>query len=407
MNEKEKRDNTAFFVFLGLVYLVIGLAAAIVVLFIGNIMAPEVGAGKSVEIITYYDNLECIAWAVGLVSPAIIFFLFRLRMKRGEKTFLLQDYYLACVDAGITSLSTAVERERALLVAKNSSKFNSLVDIYEESFNKGKIQHETTMKTQQNNQLSAEVEKAKQDAVSARLQLEKYAEYIGRDKRVRMLDDEKHANIEAAKSYRKGGNDAFSIGQQKELSWGLTGGIASGIAGPAAGLAAASHTQAKNVQIRQQNEQNKALVMPLVAKAFDKAFECDKKVETLQKSIEATKLKLVGDVAQEELLEHLQFADIESAFTASKALAFTVKVSLVSKVLIFDTVPALIDGTIKANFSQNGKDIGSALMSFPTYGIGPTIRSVTLKGICLSEEFDTSAPITVKYEPYHLWAMEK
>lgn len=390
-------------IFLSVIY---GVIAGVVTLAVCLIMLPDL-SNPTQQLINEYnaflEKIPFIGFGVGFAVALIVFLYYEFKRKK----CLPIQYYETCVQSDIVSLATAVERERALLIAKNNPEFQQLVSKYEFFFEKGKLQCEGIAKTQENSQLAAEMEKGKQDALSARLQLEKYAEHIGRDKRIRMLDDEKHANIEAAKAYRKGGNDAFSIGQQKELSWGLTGGIASGIAGPAAGLVAASHTQAKNVQIRQQNEKSKSLVMPFVADAFNNAIKCDQKVETIQKSIEATKLKLVGALSPEELLAHLQFSDIESAFTVSKALAFTVKVSLLSDVIIFDTVSAVIDGTIKVNFSQNEKDIGTALMSFPTYGIGLSIKSVILKGICLSEEFDISAPITVKYEPYHLWAMEK
>lgn len=75
-------------------------------------------------------------------------------------------------------------------------------------------------------------------------------------KRIAILSAERADALERAKTLRAGAQAIMSASQQKEHDWAIHGGIASGIAGPAAGLAAAADIQAKNAQIRAQNEAN-------------------------------------------------------------------------------------------------------------------------------------------------------
>lgn len=336
--------------------------------------------------------------AVLALLPIIILFReVKKTDKKAEEERPLK-YYLACKNEGLESLYTQSQKEKAKLIAK-SILGEKGAENYEEIFEEGKKQEAENIKAARNIELQEQ--RAEERDIWRRM--DRFSDCVGRDKRVRMLQQEMNANIETAKIYRKGGQAILSLSQQKEISWGLTGGFASGIAGPAAGIAAASHTQATNAQIRQQNAEYMRLNGPAIANSYNYAHQCEERVKELRAAIEKIKIKLVEDIPESELIEKLYFENEQVTFSETGALTIQVSVKASAGVMIFDSTPACIDGTIQAEFYQNDKVVGKALMVLPKYGIRQ--RECTLQGMCLSG-VNQDIPFNVKYEPYHLWAME-
>ena len=90
----------------------------------------------------------------------------------------------------------------------------------------------------------------------------------------------------------------------------------------------------------------------------------------------------------------------------SETGAFTVKVSvsLPFDPRIYDSVPAIVDGTVSADFYQSDKKVGSALLVLPCNGVDR--QAVEVEGICL-EGVDASKPYRIEFSPYKLWAIER
>lgn len=190
---------------------------------------------------------------------------------------------------------------------------------------------------------------------------------------------------------------------QKEINWATHGGIAAGIAGGAAGAAVAMDAQIRNAQIRAQNEANMRDLAPGASAVCGIADKYKNAAKELQVFIDDAKIKLVADTPKETVLTKLELKT--QNVTISKTGAFTVKASvkLVEELIIFDIIPAVIDGTISADLYQESHKVGSALLVLPPFGVG---ESATIEGICLHGA-KVNVPYEIKFTPHLLWEMEK
>ena len=233
-------------------------------------------------------------------------------------------------------------------------------------------------------------------------ELTKYAELLGREKRIKMLKDSaKEFRAEAAKA-RPTNTALISATQQKEHDWATHGGIASAIAGPAAGVARAVELQAKNAEIRAQNQANMRMVAPAVMAMSGKASDYERYAQEEEAAAKEAETKLVDDtIPADELLSKIVFSD--TTVEISDTGAFTVKVHAKKKedLFVYDDTPATVDGTIAAELEQNGKVVGTALLVLPSHGV----RNSNLTGICLSGA-KKGVDYKVNFKPYHLWMME-
>ena len=233
-------------------------------------------------------------------------------------------------------------------------------------------------------------------------ELTRYASYTGRNKRIRMLSDQRDAALARARSMRDGSMAIVSASQQKEHDWAIHGGIASGIAGGAAGVATALDIQRKNAAIRAQNEANMKALTPLIGASFEAESRARREAESLAQNISEAQIKLVGDDPAEAVLSHLQFTDTK--VTVSETGAFTVSTKVTAKDLkVFDSTSAVADGTVLAKVYQDNGMIGVAQLVLPTYGVGT--YGATLEGICLVGA-ERGKPCTVKFAASNLWVME-
>ena len=118
---------------------------------------------------------------------------------------------------------------------------------------------------------------------------------------------------------------------------------------------------------------------------------------------------LVKEFPAEELMKKLnpQIQTINVLETGSVEMSVKVlQGTTTDKLVIYDTVEAVIDGTFKAVIYHKDTKLGEAYFTFPYNGAN---KNTCLEGIsCISSENTyTSKELKIQFEPYKLWAIEK
>ena len=323
------------------------------------------------------------------------------RMKQIEKS----TFYDECVKNGIKSCKSEKEIQKATLIAqKMGLSFTNITDLFAES--------KQCKKNIEQEKKDAEREKKRKEEIKEENQeyalLTRYADYSGREKRIAMLSDERKKYMEAAETLRSGASALLLASQfkEKEGDWAIMGGAASALAGPAAGMATAVSAQAKtaqeNAQIRVQNQRNRELFAPVAATSFSGATQKEAAAKQLAEEIEATKMKLVADDSQKACFERLRFE--ETKVSVSRTGTCTVKTIIsVDPFMIFDDVPAVIDGTIFAEIYDGDELLGTAQLVLPVYGV-KTVAKVTGMALFCGH---AGGSYRVEFSSRCLWAMEE
>ena len=312
------------------------------------------------------------------------------------------QFYKECIEKGIEDISSPANNQKAELIAKRlgCKGCENLADYFEEG-RKLYTQAEDQGKAAEEQKKLAELRSAEKEKYD---ELTKYASFEGREKRVAILSDTQRQYYKKAAELEKGMRLLTHASQQKEINWATHGGIASGIAGGAAGLAVAIDAQAKNAQIRAQNEANMRALTPGILAVHKSAGEYRQAAKDLQVSIDDAKIKLVADTPKDEVFSKLDIRVNQIAISETGAFTIQVSVKLTDDLTIFDNVQAVADGTLSANLYQEGHNVGNALLVLPTFGVDRT--EAIIEGICLSGA-KQGIPYEVQFTPHLLWEMEK
>lgn len=357
------------------------------------------------------------AWLIAIII-AILFFVLRpivssfwdnkvsTNAKIGEKE-AKKLFYKECKKNKIYTIDTEINKQRAIAIANNLGiKYDNITNYFNAC--KSLIENET--KKQQEEYQKYKIESLKEKENDFLFQTTRFAEFIGRDKRIAMLLDNRakiEEKLNKAIAHQNALYDGYKFTQTKEKDWAIAGGIASGIAGPAAGIATAMDIQAQNAQIREQNAQNRAMydtaTMGAKGKVGEEIVAIHKELEEFDKNFEKEKIKLVSETPKEKVFEKLSFDKTEVSI--SETGAFKIKTFVSGcKFTIFDKLPAVVDGTIIATLYQNNIKVGDALLVLPEKGISTRARKT--EGICICNA-DKNTPYEVKFAPYHLWEIEE
>ena len=305
-------------------------------------------------------------------------------------------FYNECVKNGIKECKSEKEIQKVTLIAqKHKMQYSDVSILFYEA--KASLDKDTA------NKKEAALNAKKDEERSQYNELNKYADLKGRDKRIAILSAERAAALESAKTLRAGAQAIMSASQQKEHDWAIHGGIANGIAGPAAGLAVAADVQAKNAQIRAQNEANAKAFAPIMMTSYSGAADHDRRASALLEEIETTKTKLVSSDDAKTCLSKISFSNTKVDVSETGTCTVTTSAKLASPMIIFDDVDAIIDGTIIAKIYDGKSLVGTASLVLPKYGVkGET----NLKGMCLYCGTKGKS-YTVEYAATNLWAMER
>ncbi len=315
--------------------------------------------------------------------------------------------YKKCREKDI-DINSAAGKARLLLVAKELE-INGSEQELTELYLKGKEIIKACEKEQKQKDLEEKVTALKKEEKELQKASETFKDLHGQEKRLTMvnvmLKDLRKKLTVLEEKRTTAINFPDKLYYQKESDWSILGGIASGIAGPAAGISVAVNTQLKNAAIRAQNEEVRQMATQAVGHIlYDIAGEqisVEKKIQSMTKIAEATKLKLVEEHDKKQLLEKLSPTVISIEKTLSGSYQFQVKTSA-AKFKIFDSVDAVVDGTFKATLKANGKKIGTAYFTLPYNG---SENTCTLYALC-TDVVSSEEDCEVIFEPYNLFAIE-
>lgn len=309
----------------------------------------------------------------------------------------LDKFFVECVLASCNDFSQEKNVEKAKLLAdKYRLKYpNGIKALYES----GLEAHQVISSRIDSVRLEEirNAEKAEYD------RLNKYSHLYGKDKRNAMLTDRMNELRESAKTLDKGAELLMRSGQQQEINWATWGGIANGLAGPAAGLATAADMQARNAQIRAENELRRKNAMPAYMLVTNSASQNRSRADEIEEELQLLKEKLIVDTPADDVMKMLSVSNATADVSETGACIITATVSAKSDLFIFDDVPAVADGSIIAHIIEDGNEIGTASMVFPVNGV---TSSTGIAGIMLSGAHKEKKQ-TVTFNAGKLWLMEK
>lgn len=309
----------------------------------------------------------------------------------------LDRFFIECV----LSESTDFTKEKSVAKAKLlADKYNISYDNgIEEVYNRGLKEHEQIIEKMNADKL-AEM-RVEEEVEYTRLN--RYSDLYGKNKTIAMLTDRMNELRQKADQLDRGAELLVRSTQQKERDWATWGGVASGIAGAGAGLATALDVQARNAQIRAQNEANMRAAMPAYMSVTGNASKNRANANAIQKQIDLVKEKLIADVPAQDVMQYLEVVNetIDVSETGSFKITATVKVK--NPLFIFGDVNAIADGTLMAHVYDGDKIIGTAKMVLPVDGVSDKVGivGVGLNGAEIGKDY------SVKFTAHKLWLMEK
>ena len=363
-----------------------------------------IGFGENPVNNAYRSNAGMIVLGIILSAVSIVMMIIQLvnagKSNRIRVTQLAEEkkiaFYNECVKNGIQECKSEKEIQKVVLIAqKHKMKYSDVSDLFYES--KASVDKDVEKKKE------IEFEAKKEEERSQITELNKFASFTGRDKRIAILSSEMAEALEKARVLRVGAQAVMSASQQKEHNWAAHAGIASGIAGPAAGLAVAADVQAENAKIREQNEANAKAVAPIMMTSYSGALDYTNLAVELQKEIETTKTKLVSNDNAQTCLSHIKFFNTKVEVSETGTCTVTTSAKLMSPMIIFDDVDAVIDGTVIAKIYDGKSLVGTAMLVLPKYGVSGETK---LMGMCLFCG-NRNKDYTVEYAAINLWAMER
>lgn len=342
---------------------------------------------------------------IGIVFGVICGFAFK---KQPIKAIDIEDiafeietgFYQKCIDAGYTDIEKASHIEKIYMLAQKEGFTDSKDDIIA-LFKRA----EKMLKKDVYNKLA-------DSEIAVENYNTKFINYIGKSKSIAMINDMiseqekiiKECNAELLK-IRAQANKLYNASKQHEPNWATHGGIANGIAGGAAGVAIAANTANRAASARAYNDavatnfaaQSLIQEQPYIRKISD----AKKKIQQLKSDLEKYEFLLVENQPEDILLNklNLRYAFLKKSETG--AVSLTVYTMLSPKFTIFENTPAVVDGSIKIIFMNNERMVGTTYFSIP---LGGSYDAHEIKVVCCNVNDEIT---DIKFEPYHLWAVEK
>ena len=226
------------------------------------------------------------------------------------------------------------------------------------------------------------------------------------DKEIQKLKDGEEAMKQLAMIY--------TSAQKKESDWAILGGAANGIAGPVASAAVIWDTMKKNGEIAKYNEGMRKASMDVLSGTFSVAgnrIKAEEERENIKIRREEAKSKIT--LSKPDSNEIWNNIHISPKYSVKRYDSGVLHVSISLGFLrsfalnVPQGVHMVVDGTILANVTMDGIDIGTVVFPLPLYGIPCAADAkVTLDGMCgWSTEF--SGKYSLRFaNTQNLWIME-
>ena len=305
----------------------------------------------------------------------------------------LHNFYKDChkVDLSLNSKSTKADKIKATMLAEQKGYSNINENNVVEKFQAGKAASKYLEEYQKNEEL---YKIAKENEI--------FLKFHGREKEVNIATK----NLSESKrlyDYLLSGKAISSL-TQKEIDWALAGGIASGLAGGAAGVATALNIQEKNAEIRAQNKQ---ITSNYAKFAFEATNKLKEQIDHWEEKLEKAKIKLVDDHEPEKLFEKIDISDSKVFVFYDGSFVVSAE-ALIHDVIIYNTVNAMVDGSLTAIVYQEDVQVGEATIVLPEKSNTwwANRRQVTLIGASTKSCADPYKPSRVEFKHRDLWAIE-
>lgn len=339
--------------------------------------------------------------------------------KKENPQWEAEEFYELCKEQGITEASSASEIARVLLFAKNNEIAGSREEILER-FKIGKAIVDKKDRIQQAQaaaaQKAARVAELRGKEGVIHRENSRYLSCYGQEKQRQMCLAEANYWRQKEREYEKkyddamkGAADLYHGSAEREGSWALRGGLASGLAGGAAGLATALDTQRENAEIRERNKELRNNINSAVS--FATYNDIERKVSARQEAeqweirAEEAKNKLVENLQSEKLMKILnpQVKNMSISESGAVLLDVTYNRTSDSTLMIYENVPAAVDGFLYAVLWVNNQRAGEAIIALPWDG---SDSFFTLHGVCTNPTIK-STKYDVTFEPHKMWAIER
>ncbi len=352
--------------------------------------------------------------------------------KEGKWDFPTEKFHLICSEKKANDLSSEYGFNKARAIAEQLIKeacpeadiacFQSYLtkEKLQEFLEAGKSQAEQTAKKKLEE--SKQVRKANADSYEATFMRRSSAVsgLTGCQKRVQMLTD-LISDYDKEIQKLKDGEEAmkqlamiYTSAQKKESDWAILGGVANGIAGPVASAAVIWDTMKKNGEIAKYNEGMRKASMDVLSGTFSVAgnrIKAEEERENVKIRREEAKGKItLSNPDSNEIWNNIHIGQNYSVkrydsgvLHVSISLGFLKSFALE----VPQGVHMVVDGTIRANVTMDGIDIGTVVFPLPLYGIPcEADAKVTLDGMCgWSTEF--SGKYSLRFaNTQNLWIME-
>lgn len=336
-----------------------------------------------------------------------------------EKTRLgdakaIERFYQECSRNGIKGAATDADKARIVLYAQSKKIQGTEEELIAAYLGGKKIADYPKIK---------ELDQEENTEV---LEQTAYINYRGRDKMVHYLEDQidyytreidfyEKAYKASIETDRKAAERMYYALKKSETDWAVAGGIATGIAGPAAGLVTAVGVQQNNNAIRANNAALLNAISDITSKSSSQIYDYltfDRKwKERHEAELEAVQLCLVQDIDVNTLFKQLNVVVHETKITETGAAKIKIEIIQPEGLKIYDDVPALIDGFLKATLfnSKDHSEIGSFVFGFDYWDVRSQ-KGWTGGGGYISYKIYKEKPIpndyTVEISPVDLWAIE-
>lgn len=325
----------------------------------------------------------------------------------------LLNFHQMCTKAGITAIRTEKDLQNATQIASTMQLGDIDVKAFFLEASTLILQEKHAEENQKREEQEIEIRKLRSAEEKKCAELEKYANYSGREKRLAMLRDQYE---KAKKNAGKASQDYSTltttplVSRPRDTDWAIHGGIANGLAGPGAGLATAMNIQRQNAENRARADAiNSAYVSSLVQSGIlEKVSNAEKQykreAEKLQAQIQEAETALVAEDNADVCFKRLKFNEPLITVSATGTCRVDVNVSLKEEFYIFNGVKATVDGTILAELYDGIYCVGSAKLVLPVWGTRKDAIAY-LGGMALfCGQPDKKYTVHLKAE--NLWAME-
>lgn len=352
--------------------------------------------------------------------------------KNGTWAFPAEKFYQQCTEQKVVNTSDEYGFKKTKLIAEqlireacpevDMSCFQSYLtkEKLQAFLETGKSQAEQTAKKKLEE--SKRVREADADSYEAvfmhRSSL--VAGLTGCQKRVQMLTnlicdyDEEIQKLKDGEEAMKQLAMIYTGAQKKESDWAILGGAANGIAGPAASAAVIWDTMKKNGEIAKYNEGMRKASMDVLSGTISVAgnrIKAEEEQENIKIRREEAKSKIT--LSKPDSNEIWNNIHINPNYSVERYDSGVLHISISLGFLrsfalnVPQGVHMVVDGTIRANVTMDGMDIGTVVFPLPLYGIPcEADAKVTLDGMCgWSTEFCGKYSLHFA-NTQNLWIME-